>query len=71
MQRYYGRSDGRFTLDGNPECAATAQNESVPDSFESWDARRPALPRSLLTASLRYELKCGNGSDVLRGTPLS
>ena len=25
-----------------------SKNESAPDSFESWDARRTALPRSLL-----------------------
>jgi hypothetical protein len=50
------------------------QNESAPDSFESWDARRTALPRSLLTTSLRPDLHCGNGSDVyvaaLRGYSL-
>ena|SRR5208282_4662217 len=34
------------------------KNESAPDSFESWDARRTVLPRSLLTSSLRSESQC-------------
>jgi hypothetical protein len=31
----------------------------------SWDARRTALPRSLLNTSLRWDLSRGNGSDGL------
>jgi hypothetical protein len=40
------------------------QNKSAPNSFESWDARRTALPRSLLIETLRSEPCCGNGSCV-------
>ena len=61
MQRYYGSdcSDGRFTLDGSPECAATAQNESAPDSFESWDARRTVeQPSPEVCSQPAYVLNC-------------
>jgi hypothetical protein len=34
---------------------------------ESRDARRTALPRSLLTPTLHSDLHCGNGSNVLLG----
>jgi hypothetical protein len=32
--------------------------------LESWDASRAALPRSLLTTTLRYRRCCGNGTEV-------
>jgi hypothetical protein len=41
-----------------------SKNENVPDSKESWDARRTALPRSLLTNSLTASGLGGNGSNV-------
>jgi len=43
---------------------AVVKNES-PGLIESWDARRTALPRKLLTTSLRSDLRRGNGSDGL------
>jgi hypothetical protein len=41
-----------------------------PDSKSHGTLVRTALPRKLLSTSLRSDLHCGNGSDVLRGTPL-
>ncbi len=35
------------------------QNESAPDSVESWDAGRTALPRACSIASLRFDLQNG------------
>ena len=38
-------------------------NENAPDSVESWGVRRTALPRSLLTISLRAGGRCVYGSN--------
>jgi hypothetical protein len=39
------------------------KNESAPTRLESRDARRTALPRSLLTTTLRFEHRRGNGTN--------
>ena len=42
--------------------SARGKNESVPDSMSHGTLVRTALPRSLLTFTLRSDLRCGNGS---------
>src|SRR5579872_5786778 len=48
-----------------PPLAKAPHKRKRPRLIESWDARRTALPRSLLTNSLRFSARSGNGSEVL------
>ena len=50
---------------------ASAPKRKRPNSVESRDARRTALPRSLLTTTLRADLHCRNDSNVLRARSLT
>ena len=43
--------------------------QNAPNSFESWDVRRTALPRSLLTTTLTFRPAAGNGSNGLLWDP--
>jgi hypothetical protein len=56
-----GRSGERFSF--GRQRLKKRKRPGLP--LESWDARRTALPRSLLTTSLRSYCHCRNGSNVL------
>ena len=49
------------------ERSNSREKRKRPDSVPTHGARRTALPRSLLTTSLRSDLRCGNGSNVPLG----
>ena len=56
--------------DRDQPCSDHLKNESAPDSKSHGTLVRTALPRSLLTTSLRIDLRSGNGSKVLRAALL-
>ncbi len=65
LRRCGASISSRHLFHGFPFCLPDSTNENAPRLIESWDARRTALPRSLLTNSLRFSARSGNGSEVL------
>ena len=66
-QRRHHAAQGEriIVLIGVSKSLPTQNDKSAPDSFESWDAYRTALPRSLLLNSLTFHVVYVNGTDGL------